>query len=220
MKCYTNIMPAKNSIKEYASESFYHLYNRGVAKQNIFLDDQDYKVFLSYLKTYLCAPAQTEAEAPSRKLKNFFSLIKLLAYCLMPNHFHLLIWQKEIDGISSFMHSLLTKYSLYFNRKYQRVGPVFQGKLKGVTVQTENQFLYLSKYIHRNPLDLTSRPGLEVYSYSSYRNYLGVINQTWVDTSDILSYFSKSRLGNSYKAFVEELDERDIPTIKDIMLDF
>lgn len=109
---------------------------------------------------------------------------------------------------------------MYFNRKNKRVGPVFQGKLKGVVIQSEPQFIYLSKYIHRNPLDLTSGPGLEVYPYSSYNNYLGFINQTWVDTSDILSYFSKIKPANSYKSFVEEIDERDLPTIKEIMIDF
>ncbi|MDP4030672.1 MAG: transposase [Candidatus Beckwithbacteria bacterium] len=213
-------MPAKNSIKEYAPDSYYHLYNRGVAKLPVFLDDQDYKVFLSYLKTYLSSPENDIQAFPSRKLKNYFEKIKLLAYCLMPNHFHLLMWQKEINGLSTFIHSLLTKYSMYFNKKYKRVGPVFQGKLKGVIVQSEPQFIYLSKYIHRNPLDITSGPGPEVHPYSSYRNYLGVINQQWVDATEILSYFSKINRANSYRAFVEELDERDLPTIKELMLDF
>lgn len=216
-------MPAKNSIKEYSPESFYHLYNRGVAKQDIFVDEQDYKVFLSYLKIYLSPMEKDPSGFPSRQLKNYHEQIRLLAYCLMPNHFHLFVWQKEINGISAFIHSTLTKYSMYFNRKYSRVGPVFQGKLKGVLVQTEAQFIYLSKYIHRNPQDLssvTSGPGLEVYPYSSYRNYLGIINQSWVDTTDILSYFSKSNPANTYRSFVEEEDERDLPTIKKVMLDF
>lgn len=213
-------MPAKNSIKEYSPESFYHLYNRGVAKQNIFLDEQDNKVFLSYLKIYLSPVEKNPLGFPSRQLKNYHEQIKLLAYCLMPNHFHLFAWQKEIDGISAFMHSTLTKYSMYFNRKYSRVGPVFQGKLKGVLVQSEAQFIYLSKYIHRNPLDLTSGPGLEVYPYSSFPNYLGTIHQSWVHTTDILSYFSKFNPTNTYRSFVTEEDERDLPTIKKVMLDF
>lgn len=213
-------MPAKNSIKEYAPESYYHLYNRGVAKLPVFEDEQDYKVFLSYLKTYLSPVVKNTLIFPSRQLKNYHDQVKLLAYSLMPNHFHLLLWQKEIDSLSVFMHSLLTKYSMYFNKKYKRVGPIFQGKLKGVAVQTEEQFIYLSKYIHRNPVNLTSGPGLEVYPYSSYRNYLGIIHQNWLDTSEILSYFSKSKVTNSYQSFVEELDERDLLTIKDVILDF
>ncbi len=213
-------MPAKNSLKDYGPETYYHVYNRGVAKQTIFLDDQDYKVFLSYFKIYISKPEKNEEVFPSRKLKNYFELIKLLSYCLMPNHFHLFVWQKEIDSITNFMRSLATKYSMYFNKKYNRVGPVFQGKFKAVMVESEAQFVFLSKYIHRNPLSNTSGSDLEVYRYSSYPNYLGQINQSWLDTSEILSYFSKSGLANSYRSFVEELDERDLPIIKEVMIDF
>ena len=213
-------MPAKNSVRDFGPETYYHIYNRGVARLPIFLDDQDYKVFLSYLKTYLTEPKKDDEIFPSRKLKNYNQLIKLLTYCLMPNHFHLMLWQREIDSISNFMRSLFIKYSLYFNKKYKRVGPVFQGKFKGVIIESEPQFIFLSKYIHRNPLSLTSSSELEAYSYSSYRNYLGKINQSWVDTSEILSYFSKSNYANSYKQFVEELDERDLMLIKSVVLDF
>src|SRR3989338_9120192 len=113
-------MPAKNIIKEFAPESYYHLYNRGVAKQNIFLDDQDYKVFLSYLKLYLIPidlQGQSLQVAPSKKLKNYFEELKLLAYCLMPNHFHLFVFQKESNSMAEFIRSLGTKYSMYFNKK-------------------------------------------------------------------------------------------------------
>lgn len=213
-------MPAKNSVREYSPESYYHLYNRGVAKQEIFLDEQDYKVFLSYLKTYLSAPEKADEVFPSRQPKNFFKRVKLLCYCLMPNHFHLLAWQKEIDTLTSFMRAIFIKYSVYFNKKYQRVGPLFQGKFKAVTITAEPQFIYLSKYIHRNPFVITSSSELEVYPYSSYRNYLGIINQTWVNTGDILSYFSQSKMNDSYKSFVEETDERDLLIIKETMLDF
>jgi len=220
-------MPAKNIVKEFAPDSYYHIYNRGVARQKIFLDDQDYKTFLSYLKLYLTFPnlqGPTLKVAPSRILKNFYEEIKLLAYCLLANHFHLFVFQKDMNGITNFMRSLITKYSIYFNKKYKRVGPVFQGNYKAVMVKTENQFIYLSKYIHRNPLPtLPTRldlEGLEGYKYSSYINYLGLINQTWLDTSEILSYFSKFNTGESYKKFVEEVDETDLIRIKDLMLDY
>lgn len=213
-------MPPKNSIKDYGPETYYHVYNRGVAKLPIFLDDQDYKVFLSYLKIYLSEPDKNDKTFPSHKLQNYFGQTKLLAYCLMPNHFHLFLWQKEINSITRFMKSLSTKYSMYFNKKYKRVGPVFQGIFKAVTVSDEQQFLFLSKYIHRNPFTSGINPEVIDYPYSSYRNYLGLIHQDWIDTSEILSYFSSTRLANSYKAFIEELDERDLPTIKEIMLDF
>lgn len=211
-------MPSKNIIKEYVEEAYYHVYNRGVAKQAIFLDEQDYKTFLSYLKFYLTKKEETEKIAPTRQLKNFFEELLLLAYCLMPNHFHLLVWQKNQKTMTNFMRSIATKYSRYFNKKYHRVGPVFQGRYKAVLVTRENQFIYLSKYIHRNPLP--TRTDLVGYKYSSYKNYLGLINQIWVDKNEILSYFSNWKSKESYKKFVEEIDERDLFMIKELMLDF
>ena len=221
------MMPARNCIKEYSGSTYYHVYNRGVAKQDIFLDNQDYKIFLSYLKIYLTPvdlqrlSSQVKSLAPSKKLKNYFQEIKLHAYCLMPNHFHLFVFQEESDSMTDFMRSLGTKYSKYFNKKYKREGPVFQSRYKAVLVQNENQFIYLSKYIHRNPLDiLPTGTVLADYKYSSYQNYLGRFYQAWVDKTEILSYFSKLNPEESYQRFVEEIDERDLLVIKRQLLDF
>ena len=220
---YSELVPAKNIVKEYHENSYYHLYNRGVAKQNIFLDEQDYKTFLFYLKLYLSAPdlqGETLKVAPSRQPKNFYEQLKLLAYCLMGNHFHLLVFQKDPDRINFFMRSLATKYSMYFNRKYRRVGTIFQGAYKAVLVESEEQLLYLSKYIHRNPIEiLPTGFHLEGYKYSSYGNYLGLFNQVWIYKDDILGLFSETDQSNSYQNFVEELDERDLPIIKNLLIE-
>lgn len=216
-------MPSKNTVRDYKENGFYHIYNRGVAKQKIFLDQQDYKTFLSYLKTYLSSKDLQDPNLkipPTRQLKNFCVKVILHCYCLMPNHFHLLLYQNDFSDISLFLKSLLTKYSMYFNKKYRRVGPVFEGKYKAVEVESEEQFLYLSKYIHRNPLPTGSDPvGLINYKYSSYLNYLGLINQTWVKTADILSYFKRTNPANSYKVFIEESDESDLIRIKNQVID-
>lgn len=215
-------MPAKNIVKEYRENSYYHLYNRGVAKQPIFLDEQDYKTFLFYLKLYLSAfdlQGFTLKVPPSHKPKTFKDKLKLLAYCLMNNHFHLLIYQTEPSGINFFMRSLATKYSMYFNRKYHRVGTIFQGAYKAVLINSESQLLYLTKYIHRNPIEiLPSGFHLEGYKYSSYGNYLKLFKQDWVMPDEILNYFSKTG-NNSYQNFVEETDERDLPTVKDLVIE-
>jgi len=214
-------MPSKNVVKEYSPQSYYHLYNRGVAKQNIFLDEKDYKTFLSYLKLYLTPLPATQTVPPSKQLNNFFGQLSLLAYCLMPNHFHFLVFQESATIITSFMRSLMSKYSRYFNTKYKRVGPIFQGKLKAVAVTSEEQFTYLSKYIHRNPLAiLPARSDLAGYKYSSYQNYLRLFEQSWIKTDEILSLFSKTNPRSSYRQFVEEVDETDILRIKEIHLDF
>src|SRR3972149_7409859 len=154
-------MPAKNSIKQYVENGYYHIYNRGVEKRRIFEDEQDYAVFLSYLKTYLTPKdinlLQKElseaTDALKRasilrqiKLNNFSGEIKLLAYCLMPNHFHMLIKQSSSDSIDNFINSLNTRYVMYFNRKYKRIGPLFQGGYKAVLIETDEQLSYLSAY--------------------------------------------------------------------------
>lgn len=214
-------MPSKNVVKEYSPQSYYHLYNRGVAKENIFLDAQDYKTFLSYLKLYLTPKEVSPSCPPSKQLNNFFGELYLLCYCLMSNHFHFLVFQESPTAITSFMRSLMSKYSRYFNTKYKRVGPIFQGKLKAVAVTSEEQFTYLSKYIHRNPLAiLPARSDLAGYKYSSYQNYLRLFNQAWVKPEEILSLFSKTNRESSYRQFVEEVDETDIIRIKEIHLDF
>jgi len=219
-------MPAKNIVKVYKEDSYYHIYNRGVARQDIFLDDQDYKYFLFYLKLYVIQKlpdidlqGRTLKYFKSRIPNNFADEIQLVAYCLLPNHYHFLIHQKSRDSIQHFMRSLGTKYSMYFNDRYNRVGPLLQGKYKAVLVDSDEQFVYLSKYIHKNPLDvLTSGSDLEVYKYSSYINYLGRINQTWVKPQSVLDLFSSTNKMLTYKQFVESLKD-DYSSIEDIVLD-
>ena len=209
-------MPAKNTVKDYRADSYYHIYNRGVEKRVIFTSEKDYQVFLSYLKIYLSprdkdslrlnlqeASNWSEKEKIINKinLNNFSKEIDLLSYCLMPNHFHLLIKQKPTYAIKSFMQSLISKYSIYFNKQHDRVGSLFQGIYKAVRVKSESQLIYLSKYIHLNPKEKSL-----TYKYSSLPNYLGKINQTWVKPGEIKSYFSKEKPNSSYLSFINEKD--------------
>lgn len=208
-------MPARNSIKEYKSDSYYHIYNRGVEKRLIFIDEQDYNVFLSYLKNYLqpkdeaflqdtlsnpLSTAKQKADALKfLKLNNFNGVISLIAYCLMPNHFHFLIKQTVAIGIDKFMNSLMTRYTMYFNRKYKRVGHLFQGKYKAVLVQTEDQLLHLTRYIHLNPS--IKGQAFQRYPHSSFLQYISDKHVDWIKPEEILAYFSKHR-HNSYEDFV------------------
>jgi len=141
-------------------------------------------------------------------LKNYSEEVDLISYCLMPNHFHLLVYQSEKFSINYFMRSLATKYSMFFNKKYERVGCVFQGVYKGVRVDSEEQLVYLSKYIHRNPVEILPAGRVLVgFKYSSYPNYLGLINQIWVKPKAVLSYFTRENKIISYQNFVEEVGE-------------
>jgi putative transposase len=216
-------MPAKNVLKLYEPGGYYHIYNRGVDKGIIFLEDKDYKTFLSFLKLYLTLQGESLKGAPSRKLKNYFGEIELLCYCLMPNHFHLFVKQKSDHGIDHFMRSLATKYVRYFNTHYHRLGPLFQGPYKAVRVLSEYQFIYLSKYIHRNPISFSpfkeSPCRLKEYSYSSYNNYLRSYVQSWISTDNILSLFSHINPQLSYEAFVEQSYADDVKPITSIILD-
>lgn len=226
-------MSGKNSIKQYVENSYYHLYNRGVEKRIIFQDRQDYSVFLSYLKSYLLpkdieglqkklldlniSSIERDKVLKLIRLNNFSEEIKLICYCLMPNHFHFLINQISATSIDGFMNSLMTRYVMYFNNKYKRVGPLFQGQYKAVLVVTEEQLLYLTCYIHRNPIKL-NLPGnpLEVQP-SSYLEFLQRRNTEWVKPDDIFSFFSKENPRLSYRSFVEQT--QDFTTIEGLMID-
>lgn len=213
-------MPRKNSLKTYVEGGYYHIYNRGVEKRDIFLDERDYKVFLHFLKTYL-SPLEPEDNLPKRRPKTgvtpktVYNFISLMAYCLMPNHFHLLVKQEVRDGISQLMNRIGTNYGMYFNKRYERVGPLFQGVYKAVLIDNEAQFLHLSRYIHLNPYEIEGGgfERLVAYPYSSYGDYLDIRNTEWVKTEEILSYFKSgervpgAKVGEehlSYQSFVED----------------
>lgn len=221
-------MPARNSVKQYIENSYYHIYNRGVEKRLIFLNEQDYAVFLNYLKEYLLPkdekqlrenlsdPVTSYKEKDKLikllRLNNFAGEITLLAYCLMPNHFHLFIKQKGADMIDRFMQSLSTRYTMYFNRKYKRVGTLFQAVYKAVLVNSDEQFVHLSRYIHKQAI---KKPKEQP---SSYPNYLGRRQTEWVKPNEILTYFSKSSPSLSYQSFVEQ-QEIDITPIQEVILE-
>lgn len=209
-------MPSKNSTKIYIENGYYHIYNRGVEKRLIFLDEQDYGVFLSYLKEYLMpkdekelceklADQKTSYKEKDKILKllrlnNFNQEIVLLAYCLMPNHFHFFIKQKSAGTIDKFMNSLATRYTMYFNHKYKRVGSLYQDVYKAVLINTEDQFLHLSRYIHKQAFP---------HQPSSYPEYIETRKTLWIYPEEVLSYFSRTNPSLSYKNFVAEFDNSE-----------
>lgn len=205
-------MPSKNIIRTFIKGGIYHIYNRGVEKRNIFLDEQDYRVFLYYFKTYLTAP-DTHKKTPRNilELGSNFDLhknVKLLCYVLMPNHFHFLIRQESENAITEFMKRLINAYVRYFNNKYERVGPLFQGRYKGILVTKDEYFLHLSSYIHINPIELPNYSNvekLEDYSYSSYPDYIGKRNTSWVHKAYILDYIDEKE--DKFAVYRKETEE-------------
>lgn len=234
-------MPAKNTLKQYVPGGFYHIYNRGVEKRDIFLDNQDYRVFLNYFKIYLSPKEEILKEIKAREdlsdeikakkileivsLNNFHNKIDVFCFTLMENHFHIELRQKGGRDIETFMRSLSTKYVNYFNNKYERIGPLFQSRYKGILIEKEEYFLHLSRYIHTNSREILNKEkDLNSYPWSSYPAYLGKNNFSWLKKDYLLSYFKNTKgFGfNSYQGFVEgykEKTQEEADLYKELLLD-
>lgn len=135
-------MPYKNKLKDFYENELYHTYARGVNKMNIFLTEADYKYFLRLLKKYL-DPKYEENLAEQgifiAPVKTSFKEVELIEYCLMPNHFHILIRNIVENGITQFYRKLLSSYSIYFNKKHGREGPLIQGGYRAVHIVQKNK---------------------------------------------------------------------------------
>ncbi len=211
-------MPYRKTV--FSNDCYYHIYNRGVEKRTIFQNKKDYDTFLEILSWYL-TPFENKwpKEIFSRKPKVKVSKgVELLCYCLMPNHFHLLVKQKNDNSITTLMHALGVTYSMYFNQKYHRVGSLFQGRFQAKMIKKDDYLLYLSKYIHLNPQKIYQK-ALSTYPYSSYQYYLEPKHSPrFLKPYDILSYFSKQNQTNNYLGFVERIAP-DFEAIAPLLLD-
>jgi len=164
----------------------YHLYNRGVEKRNVYKNSVDYIRFIHDLFEFNDinpAPAFERRYKPNTGYpiphitKEKKKIVEILCFCLMPNHYHLLVRQLKDDGISLFMHKLGAGYTNAFNAKYDRVGPLFQGKYKIKHADQDEYLRHLVCYIHFNPLKfLKTWDELSTYRWSSHLDYLGKNN--------------------------------------------
>ena len=140
----------------FAVGEYYHLYSRGVDKRKIFLNAQDYRKFQFLM--YVC---NSEKSIVLRDIgKNFDrggTIVDVGAFCLMPNHFHILAREKIENGISLYMRKLLTGYSMYFNLKHTREGKLFDGAFKAINAGDDRYLKYLYSYIHLNPAKLIDK---------------------------------------------------------------
>jgi putative transposase len=220
-------VPSKNVIKTYAENTHYHIFNRGVEKKRIFYDRNDYTKFLYYLKIYLSPLESLDKEKLLLRANlinnNLSGEIDLLAYCLMPNHFHFLVKQNTKDGITKLMRQLTTAYSMYFNKRYNRIGPLFQGIFKACPVESDEYLLHLSRYIHLNPAERGVSPA--DFEWSSYPYYLGNNPPHWLKPKSILAFFKGSKLNKnydgSYKKFIEDnqKESEDLKIPKNLLIE-
>lgn len=210
-------MPIRKT--SFYENGFYHVYNRGVEKREIFLDEKDYQAFVGILRAYLELGVKRDknilqGRALERiKKHSLAEEVSLVAYSLMPNHFHLLLQQRTSVAITNFMQRVLTAYSMYFNRRYERVGSLFQGRFQAKEVTNDSYLLHLTRYIHRNPVEakITKIQNLDKFKWGSYPNYLGVVESGWVKPKAILDYFSSVENKKDYKSFVEFETEEVLP---------
>lgn len=175
---------------EFSEGEFYHIYNRGANKKDIFVDDSDRKRFCTLL--FVCNSVNSVSfrsikNKPLAEIERGETLVDIGAYCLMPNHFHLLLREKSGDGVTVFMRKVLTAYSMYFNIKYERTGVLFQGRFGARHANSDEYLKYLFSYIHLNPVKIIdpkwkengitdhkkAEEYLTGYQYSSYLDYLG-----------------------------------------------
>ncbi|MBN1169342.1 transposase [Candidatus Woesebacteria bacterium] len=218
-------MPSRYYKRNFIKGYYYHIYNRGSHKNKVFLDDSDFETFLEITEYYLHFPQGKPLSWKTRykdgpnnsiKVPNLVkSSFTINCFCLMPNHFHFLVKQSEQpdkeNSITNFMRRLMITYAMYFNDKYDQSGNLFQGKYKNVNVRSNDQLLYLSKYIHKNPSEiLSSGQELAQYKYSSYPTYLDFKNKyKWVDKKPILDLVSNKDQYRKYEDFVEKMPQRD-----------
>lgn len=210
---------------EIASAELYHVYNRGTDKRNIFTSARDYERFLALLyvsngniPVHLQLQGSTLNKVIDIDLGK--KLVNIGSYCLMPNHFHMIISGIELGGVSRFMQKLTTGYTMYFNKRHERSGSLFQGRYKAIHVNNDRYLKYLMAYIHLNPIKIIdskwkeegikdlkkSKAYLESYKYSSYLDYVldNRIENCILDKNILPKYFEKN---SDFRSYVNDLLE-------------
>lgn len=244
-------MPSPNSLKEYKKNSYYHIYNRGINQIVLFRDAEDYLVFIDYLHLSLSPTRHLQKELQqllelegsnfrTKQLNNaiqkglkyrMYKNMDILAYCLMPTHFHLVIYQKIESGMEVLMRRIASGYSQYFNKKYKRRGSLFETRYKAANLSydPELQVLFTARYVERNPLELpgVQNESLDEYSHSSL-SYFSLKSEKpiWFNTKRILDIFQKIKSGpnsiieeevarvDNYHSFVTKHSNYDLEEVR------
>jgi REP element-mobilizing transposase RayT len=209
----------KRDYKESVEGGVYHIYNRGNSKDDIFLDEGDYSFFTYRLRQNLF-PQEDPNFAKYRIQPLPPNSFSLLGYCLMPNHFHLLVKQNGSVTTSKLLLKLTTSYSKFFNKRHGRVGHVFQDQFKQAEVRDDKYLTWLSAYIHQNPkvAGLINDPAK--YKWSSYADYINDTPGTIIQEQDLIMGQFKSKaeyinfVNSSYKII------KDKKELEDHLLDF
>lgn len=211
----------------------YHTLNRGIALQPTFTSSRNFQRAVEIMRYYQnqnlpLRYSQFKALSIKRRSKILEDLAKekqfwveIIAFCLMSNHFHFMLKQVKKNGISKFMSNFTNSYTRYFNVKKKRNGSLFQGKFKAIRIESNEQLLHLSRYIHLNPYSsyvVKTTKDLEKYPYSSFPEYLGTLQTPFCNKEIVFSQFKTPAL---YKKFVfDQADyQRKLKEIKHLILE-
>ncbi|MDO8573842.1 MAG: transposase [Candidatus Daviesbacteria bacterium] len=224
-------MPTNRKLV-FANDEIYHVFNRGVEKRPTFTDRREQnRAILAMnfyrfveppvkLSRFLTIPKEDQMKLWEGLKKDNRILVEIICFCLMPNHFHIMLKQKVENGISSFISNFTNSYTKYFNKKHDRIGPLFEGIFKAVRIESEEQLIHTSRYIHLNPVSsfLIEPEGLESYEWSSYPEFLGITDKNLVVKNLILDIFPSVE---TYKKFVlDQVDyARQLELIKHLILE-
>lgn len=178
-------MPKRNAVKEYGAGEYYHVYNRGNSRMDIFREAEDYLFMLSLFKRYLAVRNKGSLHIDGHQRPNYSDKVELVAYCLMPNHYHLMVYLLDASGLEGMMRSVMTAYSMYFNRKYKHSGSLFEGRFLASRIKTDAYYWQVSRYIHLNPLDI--KKDYRSYPYSSVQYYVGNWQASWMHPEHVVS---------------------------------
>jgi len=215
------------------NNEIYHIVNRGISHQPVFLNKRHYQRALQTIFYYqnkqlpfkysrfitLSNERRLEILEELKTQREF--LVEIIAFCLMPSHFHLLLKQIVDEGISKFMSNFTNSYTRYFNTRNERKGSLFQGKFKAVRIKTDEQLIHVSRYIHLNPYSsyvIKTLKELGNYLYSSFPEYLEKSENGFCDKEIVLDQFKDIK---SYKKFVSDQADyqRKLEIIKHLVLE-
>jgi len=196
----------------FRNEQIYHVFNRGVERRTVFTNRKELERAKQLIKFYrhkdipirFSQVMNQPEEIKNKILEKLYRTnqqVDIISYCLMPNHFHFILKQNTENGVARFISNFTNAYTKYFNTKHKRIGPLFQGIFKALIVETDEQLIHLSRYIHLNPVSssIIKEDQLTIYPYSSLMEYLLLSNDEISKTDVVLSMFKTSE---KYRDFV------------------
>ncbi|MBI4066834.1 transposase [Candidatus Gottesmanbacteria bacterium] len=215
------------------SNQYYHLFNRSIAKQPIFLSSSQYLRFLELIDFYRFTkpglryshfnrlPVEEKSQFLKLLYKKDEKLINILSFSLMPNHFHFLAQQVQDNGIKIFMSQIQNSYARYFNTRQGRSGALFQEMFKAVRIESDDQLIHVVRYIHLNPLTsyvIKEIAEIENYPWTSFIDYMGKRNLPLISKNMIMDHFSNTQKLKSFT--LDQLNyQRSLEKIKHLIID-